>query len=88
MRRALPCAEVAELLTAYLDGAVPRRLRRALVRHLSGCPHCSRLLAQLVDVTRRLGLLHEPGLRPTARIALRAAFRSRVTDLARRRLRP
>ena len=88
MARVLPCAEVAELLTAYLDGALPRRVRKAVARHLSGCPDCSRLLAQLLDVVRRLGALHEPGLRPTVRLGLRAAFRSRVTDPVGRRLRP
>ena len=88
MARVLRCAEVAELLTAYLEDALPRRRRRAVIRHLKGCADCARLLAQLADVVRRLGALHEPGLRPTVRLALRAAFRSRVTDPAVRRLRP
>jgi anti-sigma factor RsiW len=88
MARVLPCVEVAELLTAYLDDALPRRLRRAVVRHLAGCADCTRLLLQLLDVVRRLAALHEPGLRPTVRRSLRAAFRSRVTDPAVRRLRP
>lgn len=88
MAHVLPCAEVVELMTAYLDDALPRRGRRAVTRHLSGCPDCARLLAQLRDVVRRLGELHEPGLRPTVRRTLRAAFRSRVTDPAVRRLRP
>jgi anti-sigma factor RsiW len=80
MARVPPCVEVVELLTAYLDEALPRRRRRAVVRHLAGCVDCARLLAQLRDVVRRLGALHEPGLRPTVRLALRAAYRSRVTD--------
>jgi anti-sigma factor RsiW len=80
MARALPCAEVVELLTAYLDDALPRRRRRAVTRHLKGCADCARLLAQLLDVVRRVAALHQPGLRPTVRVALRAAFRSRVTD--------
>lgn len=88
MARVLPCVEVAELLTAYLDDGLPRRARRAMARHLAGCPDCSRLLSQLLDVVRRLAALHEPGLRSTTRLALRAAFRSRVTDLGSGGLRP
>ena len=77
MARVLPCVEVAELLTAYLDDALPRRTRRAVVRHLAGCADCSRLLTQLLDVVRRVRALDEPALRPSLREALRAAFRSR-----------
>jgi anti-sigma factor RsiW len=77
MRRALPCAEVAELLTAHLEGALPGRRRRAVTRHLGRCADCARLLAQLVDVAARLGRLHEPGLRPAVRVELTAAYRGR-----------
>lgn len=88
MARVLSCAEVVELLTAYLDDALPRRRRRAVLRHLTGCVDCTRLLRQLQDVVRRLGALQEPGLHPRTRLAILTAFRSRVTDPAVRRLRP
>lgn len=76
MARVLPCVAVVELLTEYLDDALPRRTRRAVVRHLATCTACSRLLAQLHDVVRRLAGLHEPVLPPSVHEGLRGAFRA------------
>jgi anti-sigma factor RsiW len=46
-RRAITCRDAVELITAYLDDAVPTRERRTLEQHLSECEHCAEYLSQL-----------------------------------------
>jgi anti-sigma factor RsiW len=46
-RRTVICQEWTELITDYLEGALPRRLVKAIDRHLAGCPHCTEYLAQM-----------------------------------------
>jgi anti-sigma factor RsiW len=55
--RALPCEEVRALITDYLEGALPRGLRRSIERHLAACPECGPHLAQMrasIALTGRL----------------------------------
>jgi hypothetical protein len=52
------CRELVELVTEYLDDALPPGLRAAVVRHLDGCDGCveyARQLLYLADATRRFG---------------------------------
>jgi anti-sigma factor RsiW len=46
-RRDLVCQQAVELVTDYLEGALPRAARRRFERHLAGCPHCTEYLAQI-----------------------------------------
>ena len=46
-RTTVICQEWTELITDYLEGALPRRLVKAIDRHLAGCPHCTEYLAQM-----------------------------------------
>jgi anti-sigma factor RsiW len=46
-RRVIVCQQWVELVTAYLDGALPRRLARAIDRHLADCVHCTEYLGQM-----------------------------------------
>ncbi|MGH2836157.1 MAG: zf-HC2 domain-containing protein, partial [Solirubrobacteraceae bacterium] len=41
----IPCQQVVELISDYLEDALPARERRRLEHHLAGCPHCSAYLA-------------------------------------------
>lgn len=41
------CQQAVELMSDYLDGALPRRKRRRLERHLAGCDVCTEYLEQL-----------------------------------------
>lgn len=53
----LECREAVELFSDYLDGALPRRVRRRLRRHLAGCDACTAYLHQLraaIDLTGRV----------------------------------
>jgi anti-sigma factor RsiW len=56
-RRELVCIEVVELVTDYLEGALPRRDRRRFDRHLAGCEHCTEYLAQMRETLRLTGQL-------------------------------
>ena len=43
----LACQELVELVTDYLDGALPAATRRRLESHLAGCEGCRIYLAQI-----------------------------------------
>lgn len=56
-RRQVACQEWTELITGYLDDALPRGLHRAIDRHLGDCPHCREYLAQMRATIIMLGCL-------------------------------
>jgi anti-sigma factor RsiW len=74
--RDIACQEVVELVTDYLEGALPATDRRRLEHHLTGCPHCTEYLAQMRETIRLTGRLTQEDLTPE----MRADF----TDLYRR----
>jgi anti-sigma factor RsiW len=74
--RDLPCQEVVEMVTDYLEGALPAADRRRLEAHLAGCPHCTEYLAQMRETIRLAGRVTPDDLTPQ----MRADF----TDLYRR----
>jgi len=74
-RRELACIEVVELVTDYLEGALPRGARRRLERHLAGCEHCTEYVAQLRETLRLTGRLVPEDLSPEMRQELTAVFR-------------
>lgn len=56
-RRELVCQQAVELVTDYLEGALPAAARRRFEHHLAGCEHCSEYLAQIratIAVTGRI----------------------------------
>jgi anti-sigma factor RsiW len=71
-RRGIACAELVELVTAYLDDALPAADRERFEAHGAGCDDCSAYVAQFV---RTLGALPREELEPPALDALLAAFR-------------
>ena len=74
--RDLVCQEVVELVTDYLDGALPAADRRRFERHLAGCPHCTEYLAQMRETIRLTGRLTPEDLS--------SEMRTDFTDLYRR----
>lgn len=66
----LACRQMVELVTDYLEGAMPRRLRRRFEAHIAGCEHCSEYLAQMRLTIRLTGRLQSSDLTP----AMRADF--------------
>ena len=71
----LPCAEFVELVTEYLEGALPRGDRDRFEHHLRVCVPCEVYMEQIRTVVRRCGRLREEDLGPRARGVLLDAFR-------------
>jgi anti-sigma factor RsiW len=63
-RREIPCQEVVELISDYLEDALSTRERRNLEHHLAGCPHCTAYLAQMRETLRLAGRLTPQDLSP------------------------
>ena len=77
---ALSCQELVELVTEYLEGALPGSERRRFEQHPAGCPHCTAYLEQMRLVIKASGRLGEDDLEPAARDALLDAFRDWKRD--------
>lgn len=73
--RALTCHEVVELVTDYLEGALPEDARRRVEEHLSICDGCTRYLAQMRETIRLTGMLTEEQIPEEQKTALLDAFR-------------
>jgi anti-sigma factor RsiW len=74
-RGGLTCAELVELVTDYLEGALGRRDRARFERHIAGCEHCTAYLDQIRRTRDALGALTPESIEPEARAALLEAFR-------------
>jgi anti-sigma factor RsiW len=72
----LACTEVVELVTDYLEGALPDAERRRLEAHLESCPGCTEYVAQMSAVAGSLGGLREEGIPRDTRSSLIAWFRA------------
>jgi anti-sigma factor RsiW len=73
-RRGLSCREVVELVTDYLEGAMPAAQRRRFESHLAACPDCTIYVDQLRALHDRLGRLEPADLSASAERELRRAF--------------
>jgi anti-sigma factor RsiW len=71
----LACTEVVEMITEYLEGALPAAEARRLDRHLETCPGCGEYFTQMRTVAGSLGGLSEGSLPAEMRDGLIAAFR-------------
>jgi anti-sigma factor RsiW len=72
---AMTCQELVELVTEYLEGALPARDRARFERHIDECPYCNRYLDQMRITIRTLGRIPEETIAPAARDELLHAFR-------------
>jgi len=72
----VPCQQVVEMVTDYLEDAMPSTERRRLDHHLSGCRHCTEYLAQIRETIRLAGRITPDDLTPE--------MRTQLTDLYRR----
>jgi anti-sigma factor RsiW len=73
-RRVIVCQQWVELVTAYLDGALPRRLTKAIDRHLAACEHCTEYLAQMRRTIEVSGHLRDDDVPSDVLDALMRAF--------------
>lgn len=76
----MPCRELVELVTAYLDGALSRGDHERCDAHWWTCPGCRRYLAQMQLVVGSLGQLRRREVEENG-----AAARDRLLDLFRTR---
>jgi anti-sigma factor RsiW len=72
---AIPCQEVVELVTDYLEGALPASGRRRFEAHLADCPHCTEYLAQIRETVRLTGRVTPEDLSPAMRTDLTELYR-------------
>jgi anti-sigma factor RsiW len=71
----LTCAELVEIVTDYLEDALPPAERVRFEQHLATCDGCAIYLRQMEETVRLTGMLREQDVRPEARAALLEAFR-------------
>ena len=72
--RDIACNELVELLTEYLEGALPPDETAAVEEHLRGCTGCQTYLDQLRTTIGLLGSAPVATLSPQAYDDLLAAF--------------
>jgi anti-sigma factor RsiW len=73
----MPCRELVELVTDYLEGQLPAAVRERVDRHLAGCDGCSAYLEQMRVTLRALGSIPEETISDEARETLVVAFGER-----------
>jgi anti-sigma factor RsiW len=73
---ALSCQELVELVTAYLEGALPPPDRTRFEDHLATCSTCRLYVEQMRTTIRLAGRLTTETIAPEAERELLEAFRS------------
>jgi anti-sigma factor RsiW len=64
LRREVVCRQAVELVTDYLENALPRGERRRFERHLALCPYCIEYLAQMRATIQLTGTVTPDDLTP------------------------
>ena len=70
----LTCRELVELVTDYLEGALPPRDRLRFEQHLRACGNCTQYVAQFRETLRLTGTLGTDDVPREAADALLAQF--------------
>jgi anti-sigma factor RsiW len=71
----MPCQELVEVITDYLEGRLSPADRERFDAHLAQCDACRTYLDQFRQTIRAMGRLPEEALSPEARQKLAAALR-------------
>jgi predicted anti-sigma-YlaC factor YlaD len=74
-KRDMDCDELVELVTAYLEGALPRPERRRIEAHLDECEGCRTYLEQMRMTIGAAGRLTEEDVPPESVDELIRVFR-------------
>jgi len=72
----LPCQELVELVTDYLEDRLSASERARFEAHVAACSGCRVYLEQMRQTVRALGRLSEETIEPEARDRLLRAFRT------------
>jgi anti-sigma factor RsiW len=79
-RKQLSCQELVELVTDYLEGALPRAQRVAFEQHLQACDGCDAYLEQMRTMLDVLGRIDGDDLDDAVVEEWLEAFRGWRTD--------
>jgi anti-sigma factor RsiW len=71
----LSCQELVELVTTYLERALPEDERVSFDHHIEGCAGCHEYVRQMRQTIELTGRLTPADVSPEAEAALLAAFR-------------
>lgn len=71
----LTCQELVELITGYIEAALPARERERVESHLAGCTGCRNYLDQMRRTVGALGTLPADSLPEPVRDELLTLFR-------------
>jgi anti-sigma factor RsiW len=71
----MPCQELVEVITDYLEGALPERDRIRFEEHLAVCAKCIEYVEQFRRTIALVERVDERDLDPVLREGLLAAFR-------------
>jgi anti-sigma factor RsiW len=71
----MSCKELVEVITDYLEDALPEHDRIRFDTHLGECPWCCNYLEQMRETIAALGTLREEAIAPETREQLLLAFR-------------
>jgi anti-sigma factor RsiW len=82
-RDGLSCRELVELVSDYLEGALPADQHSRFESHVAGCEHCAAYLRQMRETLVLLGTLPADALSREAEDELRVAFREWKAESAR-----
>lgn len=70
----MSCRELVELVTDYLEGALPPEDAARFEQHIDRCIWCARYLEQMRVTIATVGYVDEDSISPEARAALLSAF--------------
>ena len=76
----LTCQELVELVTDYLEDALPEEQHARFEAHISGCEACTAYLAQMRTTILLVGKLTEESFDPQSKDDLLQVFRNWKTD--------
>jgi hypothetical protein len=71
----IACRELLELISGYLDDALPANVHGAIEDHLSRCDGCTMVLEEFRTTIEMTGMLTEEQLTDAQRETLLTAFR-------------
>jgi anti-sigma factor RsiW len=75
---ALVCVDGVDLLTEYLEGALPLARRQAVDAHLAGCPRCVAFVASYRETPRIFRVATAVPLSEDLRTSLRRFVRNHL----------
>lgn len=73
----LPCRELVEMVSGYLEGTLPAVQTAAVRAHLAECEDCTTYVEQMRTTVGLLGQLCDDDLPDELRLRLRDSYRAR-----------